>query len=87
MLENPKKHFAYNMHIAKELAFELHKKNINCVTTNKKMSLRLEFYGIQKCEKFTLQKTSVSDLDSESVTVSYKNKILYQAYVTKINNK
>jgi len=87
VLKNPKKHFAYEMHIAKDLASELNKRGIDCISTNKKMALRLEFYGIKKCEKFTLKKIPVYDPKNNSVTVSYKNKILYQAYVTKINNK
>ena len=36
-IEDPKKHFAYNMYVAKELAYELKAMNIYCVDTDLKM--------------------------------------------------
>ena len=86
-LENPKKHFAYNMHIAKELAFELRSKNIDCVDTNRKMSLRLHFYGISKCNDFILSDRVELSSKVSNVTISYKNKPVYIADVTKVNKK
>ncbi len=84
-LENPKKHFAYNMHIAKELARDLQAKKIHCVDTDRKMSLRLHFYGISKCNDFIL--TDKVELSSKvpNVTISYKNQPVYSANVTKVN--
>ncbi len=81
-IENPKKHFAYKSHVAKELAQELHKKNIKCVSTNTLMQLRLKFYGIEKCSKILLQENDFK----KDVTISYRGDALYQASVTKINN-
>lgn len=47
--ENPKKHFAYKHHVAKELSKWLHHKKINSIdTNNEKLALRLQFYGIGK---------------------------------------
>jgi len=85
-LENPKHHFAYKIHIAKELAKVLEKRNINCVSTNKKMQLRLQFYKIGKCSKYRLIEESLKNKNLSDVTVSYKNKIVYRANVTIINN-
>lgn len=49
ILDNPKKHFAYKYHIAKELAEELKKRNINYIHSyDKQLQLRLKFYGIEK---------------------------------------
>ena len=86
VLDNPKKHFAYKMHIAKELAQKLKDKKIFCVTTDKKMQERLRFYSISKCSETLLQEIK-RDAESSDVTISYKGKILYKANVTKINNK
>ena len=84
VLQNPQKHFAYDAHIARDLAKQLKSKNISCVATDKKMSLRLAFYGIESCEENVLKDNDLK-LDSD-VTISYKNKILYSANVTKLNN-
>lgn len=84
-IDNPKKYFAYKMHIAKELAVELHKRDISCVNTDKRMSLRLAFYGIHKCEKFTLDKVSFNSKVEDIVTISYENVTVYKASVTKVN--
>jgi hypothetical protein len=84
-LDNPKKHFAYNNHIAKELALNLKEKGINCVKTDYKMQLRLKFYNIKECKKNILLKYKDTP-NSIDVTVSYNEKPIYYAYVTKINN-
>ena len=87
LIENPKKHFAYDMHVTKELAEQLKSKNINCVKTDKKSQLRLKFYGISTCEEYLLvQNTFLKKKDSD-VTISYKGVVLYSAHVTKLNNK
>lgn len=46
-MSKPQKHFAYNYHIAKELALELKAKGIKGVKTDGDLQLRLEFYGIK----------------------------------------
>lgn len=84
-LENPQKHFAYKMHIAKDLAIELQKRGIECVTADKRMALRLQFYGITKCNEYTLVQKREKGSESIDVTISYKNKPVYSAYVTKVN--
>lgn len=49
LLQNPQKHFAYKYHIAKELAAELKKRDIDSVHSyDKQLQLRLRFYGIEK---------------------------------------
>jgi len=87
LIENPKKHFAYKMHIAKDLAQKLKAKGIYCVDTKQKMAQRLNFYGISKCKENRLQEIPLNDLQKSSVTVSYAKSIVYRANVTKINNR
>jgi hypothetical protein len=74
------------MHIAKELADELKSKNIFCVQTDKQMQVRLKFYGITKCEQLKLRELDFDSKESGNVTISYKNKTLYKADVTNVNN-
>jgi hypothetical protein len=87
ILDNPKKNFAYNMHIAKELAQTLKNNNIKCLRTDNKMQRRLRFYGIEKCSKYILLELPLSGKKQADVTISYKGKILYRGNVTKLNNK
>jgi hypothetical protein len=75
------------MHVAKELATQLKLQNINCVNTEPKMSKRLKFYGITKCNTYVLIENYQPKKDLSNVTISYNNKLLYSANVTKINNK
>ena len=83
--DNPKKHFVYKNHIASELAKKLTLAGIECVHTNNVMALRLEFYGIESCDKYYLIEQKLTK--DTNVTISYKGRVLYSATVTKINKK
>lgn len=87
VIENPKKHFAYDMHIVKDLAKQLKIKEINCVKTDKENEVRLKFYGISTCEDYYLERNNFLGNKDSDVTISYKNIVLYSANVTKLNNK
>lgn len=82
-IEKPRNHFSYTMHVAKELANTLKDENIRCVTTNKKMQLRLHFYGIEQCSSTILSNNKESN--SKKVTISYIDVPIYTVYVTKVN--
>lgn len=84
-IDRPKNHFAYNMHVAKELARELKNRGIECVDTDYKMASRLRFYGVTNCNTYKLIQTSEISKNRDSVTISYKNRAVYNAYVTKVN--
>ncbi len=86
VIKNPKSNFVYNFDIAKDLAKELKQKNITCVNTEFKMAQRLEFYGVIKCDKYLLKEDTLEKDNFLSVTLSYKNRLIYSANVTKINN-
>jgi len=83
ILDSPHKHFAYDMHIAKDLAKTLRLDGYKCVKTNYKMQLRLRFYGIDECESNILKE--VTKNEAHNVTISYRNKTLYSGIVTKLN--
>ncbi len=85
-IPNPKNHFAYEMHVAKELAQILKEKNILCLTTDTKMQKRLKFYGIRKCKNILLAETSLNTKKVTDVTIAYKISVLYKADVTIVNN-
>ena len=85
-LDKPKKYFAYEMHIAKELANFLKQNNIDCISSSKKMQPRLKFYGIDKCEQYSLHKHNFNISPILNVKISYNKKVIYKRYVTKINN-
>ncbi|MCI0500996.1 MAG: hypothetical protein L0Y61_04535 [Epsilonproteobacteria bacterium] len=62
ILENPKKHFAYDYHIAKELAFELKLMGIqNIQVDDDRLQTRLQFYGINSDGNYKLLKTNFKD--------------------------
>lgn len=73
------------MHVAKELAKELKGMGINCIEADAKMSKRLEFYGVTKCNNYLLEEIPVESIKEDSVTISYINRVVYSANVTKLN--
>ncbi|QOP40795.1 hypothetical protein FJR03_03170 [Sulfurimonas marina] len=86
-IDNPKKHFVYNMYVAKELAQELKNMNINCINTDFKMQQRLQFYGIEKCSDYILKEIDLEGNRDANVTISYKTRAAYKGSVTKVNIK
>jgi hypothetical protein len=83
-VDNPKKHFAYKYNIAKELAEKLKELGIQKVTADKKMQLRLRFYGIEKGNLYKLSENKIHDND-QKVTISYIKKPVKVYYVSKVN--
>ena len=75
------------MNVAKGVAQQLKLKSITCVTTDNEMQLRLKFYGISQCDKYILKELKLNSKEIPFVTISYKNRPLYKAVVTKLNNK
>jgi len=74
VIENPKKHFAYDYHIAKELSEELKKLNIKSVNAeSNELQERLEFYGITKSNGPKLIKGQLQDINYD-ISIEYFNK-------------
>ena len=80
-IENPKKHFAYDYHIAKELSYELKNLNINSIMTyDKKLALRLKFYGIDNGDKYYIGKDKYK-ISIKNIDIKYKNKSIENFYI------
>jgi 4-amino-4-deoxy-L-arabinose transferase-like glycosyltransferase len=73
VLEKPSKHFAYDYHIAKELAHELHNNGFKTISTqNTRLQKRLLFYGIKYNNKYHLVKSSMKS----DINIKYHGKII-----------
>ena len=84
-LKDPTRHFSYPMHVIKELAAQLHEKDITCVDADdQKVQIRLRFYGIGECDRVKLSQSSMKQ--SDKVTISYNKIPTYITYVTKVHN-
>ncbi|MBD3824191.1 MAG: hypothetical protein IE916_06750 [Epsilonproteobacteria bacterium] len=86
ILSRPSYHFAYKLHIAKELSEELHKRGISCINTDREMQKRLRFYGVSKCDTHFIKPYKKNNCEGSSVTIRYSKVPIYKVCVTKINN-
>ncbi len=85
LIKDPTRHFSYPMHVVKELAHALHKKNISCVDAHdENLQLRLRFYDIGECRRVKLSNYPIGT--SHKVTIRYNHIPIYSTYVTKIHN-
>ena len=74
--------------ISKELAYELKKRDIKCISTQSDMSKRLKFYGIGSCKNYRLRNENLNiEKDNKIVTISYKFRPIYKASVTNLYTK
>lgn len=74
ILDNPKKHFAYDYHIAKDLAIKLKLMGIqNIQVEDNSLQARLKFYGIKADGKYNLLKRGVKD-KKYNLEISYFGK-------------
>ncbi len=82
-LDEPSRHFAYRMHVAKELSLQLKEHNISCIDVNEKqLQLRLKFYGVEMCENFHLTENK-NEENILHVTILHRDSLIYEAYVSK----
>ncbi len=82
-IDNPKKHFAYDYHIAKELAMELKKKHIKGIQTNdKELGARLHFYGIKSHGSYFLKQTQLKDKNYD-IDIAYFGKSVAKFDISK----
>jgi IS4 transposase len=80
VLQNPKKHFAYDYHIAYELSKKLKEKKItNIFCENRRLQKRLRFYNIQQGNEIYL--TSKVHNNYDKITVKYYNKNIQDFYI------
>jgi hypothetical protein len=85
-IQNPKDHFAYKYHIAKELSESLQNRGIIAATfEDERMQQRVLFYGITQDSHYKVTSEKLQN-ESQSVTISYNKKPIKTYYVTKVNN-
>ncbi len=83
-LDNPSSYFAYRTHVANELSSKLKQMGIECIDADdKKMQLRLKFYGIKQCDRYKLHKDGTQD--AKSVTISYFKTEVAKFYVSDLH--
>lgn len=83
VIPNPKKHFVHKYHYAKELASELKREKVNYVySDDKRLTLRLKFYGIESGKDYFLT-TKKSEDTKNSITINYYGKEVYKINVIK----
>ena len=81
IIDNPKKHFAYKYHIAKELANKLKHSGINSISVeDQNLMLRLKFYEIETSDKYYITK-SKNVKYNQVIDISYHNKIVEKFYI------
>ncbi len=84
-IKDPSNHFVYQNHVARELAQTLRQRGIEGVyTRDKRLQLRLSFYGIDRDERYRLSKTAPQGA-SDGVTISYMDQDVARFFVTKFN--
>lgn len=84
VLPNPKKHFVYQYHFAKEISHELKKRKINYIySDDEELLLRLKYYGIKSGNKYFLT-LNKNDYYQDSFIISYYGKELLTIYIVKM---
>jgi len=84
ILPNIKKHFVYKYHFAKELAYELKKRNIKYVyCDDRELLLRLKFYGIEEGNGYYISLNKFDEYN-EKITIKYYNKELLDLFLLKL---
>jgi hypothetical protein len=81
VLKDSNRHFANDYHIAKELAQELKKQNINYIfCKDSSLQKRLKFYGIKKGNTYTLS-TFSTNITNKYIDIKYYNKTIKRFYL------
>lgn len=84
VLNEPRKHFVYQYHFAKELSQELKDRNIDHIYfEDNELALRQRFYGIKEGTEYYLSNDEFYNYD-EKIVISYYNKELFTVYIKKI---
>lgn len=83
-LSNPRKHFAYKYHVAKELSKDLQLKNISEINIpNKHLAIRLKFYGIRIGGDKILTENKINNKKADIIKIVYYGKPVAKYYIYK----
>lgn len=81
IVSQSQKHFVYQYHFAKELAYELKKRQIDEVFfDDSTLALRLKFYGIKEGFKYYLSNQEFYNYD-EKIIINYYGRDLFTVYI------
>ena len=84
VLPEPKKHFVYQYHFAKDLSKELKAKNINnIIVDDNELALRLKFYQIEVGDRYFLSTKQFYNYD-EKIAINYLGKDIFFVYIKKL---
>jgi hypothetical protein len=84
LMDNPKKHFAYEQHFTKELVDILRSKKIDAVRcVDPSLQNKLRFYGIGYGEGYTLLKNEPADRRYERIDLEVLGKVIETYYLIK----
>jgi hypothetical protein len=83
LLPNQTKHFVYQYHFIKELSKELKNRNIDNLTGDNELLLRLKFYGINQGEDYYISMKDFYNYD-EKITIKYYERELFVVYIKKL---
>ena len=84
VLPEPKKHFVYQYHFAKDLSKELKAKNINnIIVDDNELALRLKFYQIEVGDRYFLSTKEFYNYD-EKIAINYLGKDIFFVYIKKL---
>jgi len=82
IIKESNKHIAYKYHIAKDLATILKEKNIKNINVNdKKLELRLKFYGIKDGGTYKLSRENFKTSNFEKIDIKYFGKVIESFYI------
>jgi len=81
-LPKPEKHFAYKYHIAKDLAQILKEKKIYSINIHdKRLALRLKFYGIHQGGSFRLSAYPLKNKNFDKIDIKYFGQLIRSFYL------
>lgn len=84
-LKDPESHVANAHYMVKELADELKELKVEGVTTeDKRLALRLKFYGISENKNILLSENKIG-LNDREINIMYKHKLIKKYYLIKVN--
>lgn len=84
LLDNPRKHFAYQYDFIKDISIYLKKNSINNVSSEDKgLLLRLKFYGIKEGTDYFITTRKITNF-YKTIKVKYNGKEVYSLYIKKL---
>lgn len=87
LIKNPKSHYAYKFHFAKEIATQLKRNNINYINSDDyRLESRLKFYGIKKGIKYFITFNKPENFTLQ-LPLKVLDKEVMNLYVVKVNTQ